>query len=107
MARDAGFIHHIDSLVGKETIVDVTGRKLDSGLERGGGVTNVVMLFVVGLQTEQNLNGLVTRRFEHIDLLKPASERFVTIERALEFLISGRADASKLACGQCRLEQIG
>src|SRR5215472_12865736 len=66
-----------------------------------------MMLLVVRLESIQDLYGFLLARFEHIDALKPARECFVAIERALVFLVSRRPDASKVARGECRLEQIG
>ena len=106
MSRDTSLVHHVDSLVGQEAIVDVSRRQLDRQSDRGIRVADVVMLLVVRLDAVENLHRLVLRRLDHVDSLEAPRERLVLVERSLVFLVGGRSDASQIARRERRLQQV-
>src|SRR4029077_4942587 len=76
----ACFVEHVDRLVGKMTIVDVLRRQLGGELERFIRERHVVMLFVVALQSVQDLDRFGDGRLAALSLLEPPRERAVTLE---------------------------
>jgi hypothetical protein len=105
--RRAGLVDHVDGLVGQVAVVDVLGRQLGRGLQRGGGVLDAVVLLEARLQALEDLDGLGHRGLDHVDLLEAPRQRRVLLEDAAVLGEGGRADALELAAGQRRLEQVG
>ena len=70
------------------------------------GVAHAVVLLVARAQAPEDLDGLVDRRFLHVDLLEAAFERTVTLEGRLVLGVGRRADAAQLAARERRLEQV-
>lgn len=88
-------------------IVDVFHRQLHRGADRLGGITHVVVRFILGLQAVDDLNGLFRRRFGDIDLLEAARQSAILFEDVAELLVGGRADHPDLAARQQRFDQVG
>src|SRR5690606_24479072 len=105
--RGAGFVDDVDGLVGQVPIVDVAGRELGRGAERGCRITYVVVLFEAALQAAQDLHGLLDAGLGHVDFLEAARQGVVFFEYPAEFGIGGGADALELPGRQGRLEQVG
>ncbi|SVK51772.1 Protein of uncharacterised function (DUF3170) [Acinetobacter baumannii] len=106
-AAGARLVDHVDRLVRQMTIVDVFHRQLHRGADRLGGITHVVVRFILGLQAVDDLNGLFRRRFGDIDLLETARQSAILFEDVAELLVGGRADHPDLAARQQRFDQIG
>ena len=105
--RRAGLVDHVDRLVGQVAVVDVARRQLGRRGERVGGVLHAVVLLEARLQPLQDLDRLVDRRLDHVDLLEAPRQRVVLLEDAAVLVVGGRADALQLAGGEHRLEQVG
>src|SRR5450755_2867191 len=86
---------------------DVPRGELGGRTHRIHGVDNAVVLLEAALQTQEDLNRLLYRRLDHVDLLKTPCERVILFEDAAIFLISGRADAAQLAVRLYRFNEIG
>ncbi len=65
-----------------------------------------MVLLETTFQATQNTNGVFDRRLGHVDLLEAPGQGTVFLEDAAKFLESGRANATDIARGQQRLEQI-
>src|SRR5450830_3763 len=104
--RCAGFIDYVDSLIRQVTVVDEASCQLGRGSQRRSGILHAMVLFELGLQTTQNLNGLLDSRLVDVDLLEATRQSVVFFKDAAEFGVSGRTDALQLTAGQCRLQQI-
>src|ERR1051325_10661511 len=64
------------------------------------------MRLIMGAQASQDLERLVLRRLEYVDLLKSARQRAIAIERLLHIVEGRRTDAAERAAGQRWLEQV-
>ena len=64
------------------------------------------MLLVRVLEALEDLDGLGLRRLEYLDLLEPARQRPVFVERLLYIGKRGRPDAAQGPRGQRRLQQV-
>ncbi len=91
--RGTGLVDHVDRLVGQVPVVDELGRELGRGLERGGRVLDAVVLLEAALQALQDLDRLLDRRLDDVDLLEPPRQRRVLLEDAAVLGEGGRADA--------------
>ena len=85
--RSAGFVDHIDRLVGQFAIVDVAGRQLDGALDRIVGVANLVIFLEIRLQSPENFDRVGNRRLVDVDLLEPPHQRPVLLEELAVFLV--------------------
>ena len=86
--------------------MDVLGRQLDGGLDRGRRELDLVMLLEIGLQALHDLDGILDRRLLDVDLLEAAHQRAVLLEVLAVFLVGGRADAAHRARLQRGLQQV-
>ena len=68
--RRTGFVDHIDRLVGQMPVVDELGRQLSRRLQRTERVLHAVVLFEARLQAFENLDRLLDRRLDDVDLLE-------------------------------------
>ena len=105
--RRAGLVDHVDRLVGQVAVVDVARGKLGRGGERVGGVLDAVVRLEAGLQALQDLDRLVDRGLDHVDLLEAPRQRVVLLEHAAVLVVGRGADALQLAGGEHRLQQVG
>ena len=103
----AGFVDHVDRLVGQQAVADVLHRQVDRGLQRLVGVGHAVVRFVLGLEAVQDLDRLADRRLDDVDLLEAPRQRAILLEDAAVFLERGRTDAAQFARRQRRLDQVG
>src|SRR5699024_221468 len=88
-------------------VVDVTGRQLRRRRQGRCRVTHAVVLFKIGLQPTQNLDGLLHRRLGYINFLEATRQGVVFFENSAVFRVSGRTQTLELTRGQRRLEQVG
>ena len=106
LLRRAGLVEHVDRLVGQVQVLQVLRRQRHGRLERLVGVDDAVMHLVVRAQPPQDLERLGLGRLEHVDLLEPARQRAILVERLLDVVERRRADAAQRAVRQRRLEQV-
>ena len=81
-------------------------RQLDRGLDRVGGVADLVVPLVIGLEPAQDLDRILDRRLVDVDLLEAPDQRAVLLEIVAVFLVGGRSDAADHAARQRRLQQV-
>src|SRR5678815_4934451 len=79
--------------VGQVPVVDVLGRELGRRLQRRRRVLDAVVLLEARLQALQDLDRLLDRRLDHVDLLEAPRQRRVLLEDAAVLGEGGRADA--------------
>ena len=103
----AGLVHQVDGLVGQEPVGDVTIRQRRRGDKRAIGDPHTVMQFVFILNSAQDRDRVLNRRFAHEDRLKPPRQRRVFFHMLAIFVQRGRADAMQRAPRQFGLDQIG
>ena len=102
----ARFVDDVDGFVGQMPVVDVTAAQLRRGAQSVVIVDDVVMLLEARLQAAQNFDGLVDRRLDDVDLLESPCEGVIFLENTAELRVRRRPDATQLAVGQHRLDQI-
>ncbi len=102
----AGFVHHVDRLVGQKAAGDVALGKFDRGLERFVGQLRFVVRFVFRPQTLQNLNRLFDRRRIDLHGLESAFERGVLLDVLAILVHRGRADALQFTAAQSGLDDV-
>ena len=102
----AGFIHHIDGLVGQETAGEVAVGELCGRFERFIRNPCLVMGLVFRADPLEDENGLINARRLHLDGLETTFERGVLLDVFAVFVERGRADALQLAAGERRLDDI-
>ena len=105
--RGTGLVDHVDGLVGQVAVVDELGRQLGRGLQRTQRVLHVVVVLEAALEALQDLDRLLDRRLDHVDLLEAPRQRRILLEDATVLGEGGRADALHRAVAQGRLEQVG
>ena len=69
-------------------------------------VAHAVMRFVVRPQALEDLERLFFRRLEHVNLLEPARQGAIAIERLFHIVEGRRADAAQRAVGERGLQQV-
>ncbi len=104
--RRAGFVDHVDRLVGQLAVVDIARRQFHRRLDGVVGVFELVEVLEIGLEPLEDRDGVGDRRLVDVDLLEPAHQRAVLLEILAVFLVGGRADAAHGARSQRRLEQV-
>ena len=82
------------------------GGQSHGGLQGRIGVGHAVVRLVGRLEALQHAEGILHRRLVHLHHLEAAGEGPVPIERSLQILEGGGADAAQFAGGEGRLEQI-
>src|SRR4030042_1535506 len=65
------------------------------------------MLFVAGLQTIENIDCLIDRRFLDINRLEPSLKRAVTLDIFFVLVIRRRADTPELTARKSRFQNVG
>ena len=105
--QGAYFIHDINGLVRQKTLVDVAVGKFSSGPDGSLGVMDMVMLLVAGLQSLEDVKGVLYRRLLNVDFLKSPGEGPVFFNLVLVFFVGRRADAAQNTRLQGRFEQVG
>ena len=88
------------------TIVNVFHRQFNRRTHRFGGITHIMVRFVLRLQAVDNLDRLFHRRFGNIDLLETAGQRTIFFKDVAELLVSSGADHPDLAAGKQRFDQV-
>ena len=89
------------------TIVDVFHRQLHRRTHRFRGVTHVVVRFVLGFQTVDDLHRFVNRRLGNVDFLETTRQRTIFLKDVAELLVRRRAHHADLAAGEQRFDQVG
>ena len=69
-------------------------------------IANIVMLFEAGLDSMQNLDGLVDTRLDKVDLLKATGQRVILLEDATELRVSRRPNTANVPVCEHRLDEI-
>ena len=104
--RGAHLVDHVDGLVGQLTVVDVSRRQFHRGLDGLGGVADLVVFLVIGLQPLQDLDRVRDRRLGHVDLLEPAHKGAVLFEMIGDIPCRLWSRCSAACPTQRRLQQI-
>ena len=87
-------------------VLQVPRRQRHCRRERLVVVLHAMVRLVVQSQPPQDLERLVLRWLEHVNLLESPRQRAVAIEGLLHVVEGGRTDAAKLATGQRGLQQV-
>ena len=94
----AGLVDHVDGLVRQQAVADVLDRQVDRGLQRVGGVLDLVVLLVSGLEAlagSRRSRATVGSTTSIFWKRRASARSFSKI--AAVFLERGRADAAQLA----------
>lgn len=83
------FIDHVDGLVRKMAIGNVSICQLRSNTQRLIGIFQIVVLFKVRLQAFEYLIGVLDTRLIHVNLLEASGQRTVLLKDTPELLIRG------------------
>ena len=103
----AGFVHHVDGLVGQVAAADVAAGQLDGQCEGLVGVPHAVVGFVAVAEAAEDPEGfLLVGRIDH-DGLEAAFEGSVLFHVLPVFVQGGGADALDLAAREGGLEHVG
>ena len=102
-----GLVQQVDGLVGQETVGDEASGQGGGGADGGVGEFHVVVVFVVALDTHENVDGLVAVGLFNPDGLQAAFQCRVAFHVLAVVVQSGGANALDLATGQRRLEDVG
>ena len=103
----AGLVHHIDGLVRQRAVGNIAVGLLDAGLERFGGIFDIMEILVILPEVAQDVDGLGYVRGFHDHLEETAVKRPVLFNDLGEFVHGRGADALDLAARQRRLEHVG
>ncbi len=80
----ARFVNDVNRLIRQMTIVNVFHRQFYRRTHRFGGITHIMVCFVLRLQAVDNLDRLFHRRFGNIDLLETAGQRTIFFKDVAE-----------------------
>ncbi len=101
-----GLVDDVDRLVRQMAVIDVLGRQLGRGSDRPRAVLDAVVLLEAGLESLEDLDRLLHRRLDDVDLLEATRQRVVLLEDAAVLVVGGGADALQLPGRQRRLQQV-
>jgi hypothetical protein len=87
-------------------VIDVAGRQL-GGSTGPRRILDAVVLLEARLEALEDLDGLIDRRLDHVDLLEATRQARGPFEDLAELGVGGGADALELPGRQGRLEQVG
>jgi len=99
-------VDEVDRLIRKEAVLNETAGKLDGGEEGFVGDGDTVVGLVAVAEALQYIEGVFDGRFLYEHRLEPAFEGRVFLYVFFEFVISGGADALKLAAGESGFEYV-
>ena len=88
------------------TIVDVFHRQLHRRTHRFGGITHIVVRFVLRFQTVDDLHGFFNRGFSHIDFLETTRQGTIFLKDVAELLIRCGTNHADLTAGEQRFDQV-
>ena len=100
-------VDQVDRLIGQETGGDVALRKFDGRNDRLVLDPHLMVVLVTILQSAQDRNRILGRRFIDHDFLKTTLERLVLLEIFLELVERRSTDRTQLTARQGRFENIG
>ena len=101
------FVHQVNGLVRHEPLGDVPVGQLRCSHNRTVRYANTVVHLVAILQTAEDADGLIHRRFVDKNLLKPAFERTVFFDVFPVFVQGRRTDTAEFSACQRRLQHVG
>src|SRR5215212_5904395 len=96
----AGFVDHVDRLIGQTAAGDVPIRKVHGGLDRIVGDLHAVVLFVTIAEAAEDLDRIRRRCRLNQHFLEPASEGRILFDVLAVLVECGGSDALDLASGQ-------
>ena len=102
----SSLIDKVNSLVGEETVGNITLRKLYGCNNRLITDTHLVVIFISFLQSTENCYCAFLIRFIDHYFLEPALKCLILLEVFLIFIESSCTDAAKLATCKCRFQNI-
>ena len=100
-------VHQVDSLIGQETVGDVTVAQFYGGNDGFVFDTHLVVVLVTLLQATQDRDRACRVGFVHHDGLEPTLQGFILFEILLVFVKGSGTDAPQFATCQCRFQDIG
>ena len=103
----AGFVDHVDRLVGEEASGDVAVGQFRGRGERSVGIDHIMVRLIRSFESMQNPDGILHGRRFHHDRLKAAFERGVLLDALAVLVECGGADALKFSPGEGRLDDVG
>ncbi|MNE39563.1 hypothetical protein D3C80_1335230 [compost metagenome] len=87
--RGTGFVDHIDRLVRQLAVGNVAGRQFDGSLDRLVGISEVMIILEIRLQTLHDRDGVIDRRLIDVDFLETTHQCAVLFEELPIFLVGG------------------
>ena len=102
----AGFINKVNSLIGQETVCNITVRQACRCNKCRVLDLNAVINFIAFFQATQDGNRIRNVRFIDHDRLETTLQRGVLLDILAVLVQRGRTDAVQLAAGQHGLEQV-
>src|SRR5215475_15415837 len=105
--RGAGFVDHVDRLVGQLAVMDVAHRQLDRRLDGFACVFELVIVLEIRLEALHDLDRVRHARLVDVDLLEAAHQGAVLLEVLTVFLVCGRTDAAHRPGRERGLEEVG
>lgn len=103
----AGLVDNIDGLVWLDSACDVAAREFNGGADRGVGVLDAVVLFVLRADAFEDFNGLLVAWWFDGDGLETTIKGGVFFDVFAVLVEGSCANALDLAAGHCWLEDIG
>ncbi|OPY90970.1 MAG: hypothetical protein A4E72_00390 [Syntrophus sp. PtaU1.Bin208] len=100
-------VEDIDGLVRKPPVIDEFSGEFCGRPQGCLRVIDMVILFVLFLQSFEDLKGLFNGRFRNFNLLKPPGQGAVFLKILSILIIGRRADAPELSVDKRRFEDVG
>ena len=107
MYARACFVHRVNSLIGHETVVDVSGCQFDTSLDGFVSIRHMVVILIAALDVLQNLQRLVVGGWLYLYLLESALQGTVFLNRVAVLVECGGADALYGTTSQGRFQNVG
>ena len=103
----AGLIEEVDRLVGQEPVGDIPLGQHDGLVDQGVRDLHAVVVFVVFLDAQEDLVGVLDGRFFDFDGLEPTLERGILFDVPTVFVERRGTDDLDLAAGQSGFHDVG
>ena len=103
----AGFINHVNGLVGEEAVLEIAGGEAHGGLDGVIAKARVVVGLVAGAQALEDFNGFLNGRLAHENALEAAFQGGIFFDELAVFVQRSGADHLEFAAGERGLEDVG
>ena len=101
-----GFIDQVNGFIRQESLGDIAFREVGGGFQCVVGDHQLMVVFILGTDAAQDLNGFLNGRFTDSDRLETAFQCRILFDVLAVFFGGCGADHLDLSAGKCRLQDV-